>query len=120
MKRKKGKTSKSDNTDYPWPDEKDLVPIRERLSDPNYTGGSLALDPDASETDRAKFQVCQMILGYQMEHDLLQKEVAERIGADESRTSEILRMRMASFTLDRLIGYAEKLMPKLRVHISAK
>lgn len=120
MKRKKGGTTKSSDSEFSWPDEKDLAPIRERLSDPNYEGGNLALDPNAPETDRAKYELCQLIARYRRENDLLQKDIAEKIGADESRVSEILRGRIGSFTLDRLIGYAEKLMPKLRIHISAK
>lgn len=36
---------------------------------------------------------------------------------DESRISDILRGKIESFTLDRLIGYAEKLHPGLKVEI---
>ena len=50
---------------------------------------------------------------------LLQKEIAEKIGVDESRVSDILRGRLEDFTLDRLIGYTQKLHPTLRVQIDA-
>ncbi len=45
--------------------------------------------------------------------------IARRIGVDESRISDILRGKIESFTLDRLIGYAEKLHPGLRVQFIA-
>ena len=49
----------------------------------------------------------------------MEMEIAEKIGGDESRISDILRGKFESFTLDRLIDYAEKLHPGLRVQISA-
>ncbi len=102
-----------------FPDEVTLKRIREKLSDPKYRGGNLALPEDATEADRAKYQLCQLIARYQREHGLLQRDIAQKIGVDESRISAILRGKIESFTLDRLITYAEKLHPELRVHVSA-
>lgn len=102
-----------------FPDEATLKRVREKLSDPNYMGGNIALPAKASEIDRAKYQICQLIARYQREHALLQKEIATRIGIDESRISDILRGKIDSFTLDRLIGYAEKLHPGLKLQIIA-
>lgn len=102
-----------------FPDEVTLKRIRERLSDPNYEGGNLALPKNATELDRAKYQLCQLIARYQREHGLLQKYVAKKIGVDESRISDILRGKIESFTLDRLISYAEKLHPGLKVRVIA-
>ena len=56
-----------------FPDEKTLNRIREKLSDPAYEGGNFALPEDASEVDRAKYQLCQLIAKYQRVHGLLQK-----------------------------------------------
>jgi predicted XRE-type DNA-binding protein len=102
-----------------FPDERTLGRIRDKLSDPAYQGGNLALPADASEVDRAKYQACQLIAKYQREHGLMQKDIAEKIGVDESRISDLLRGKIESFTLDRLIGYAEKLHPGLRIQIFA-
>jgi len=102
-----------------FPDAKVLARIRETLSDPNYQGGNLALPQSASGADRAKYQICQLIARYQRKHGLLQKDIARQLSVDESRISEILRGRIEGFTLDRLIGYAEKLHPGLRVQVIA-
>ncbi|HLD99359.1 MAG TPA: XRE family transcriptional regulator [Bdellovibrionota bacterium] len=102
-----------------FPKTETLKRVREKLSDMNYTGGNLALPEDASEVDRAKYQLCQLIAKYQRENGLLQKEIAHKIEVDESRVSDILRGKIESFTLDRLIGYAKKLHPKLKVEIKA-
>lgn len=102
-----------------FPDERTLKRVRDKLSDPAYKGGNLALSSNASETDRAKYQVCQLIAKYLREHGLMQKELAEKLGVDESRISDLLRGKTESFTLDRLIGYAERLHPGLRIEITA-
>jgi predicted XRE-type DNA-binding protein len=96
-----------------------LKRIREKLSDPNYRDGNLALPENATELERAKYQLCQLIARYQREHSLLQKDIARRIGVDESRISDILRGKIERFTLDRLISYAERLHPGLRVRVIA-
>jgi predicted XRE-type DNA-binding protein len=102
-----------------FPDEGTLRRVREKLSDPSYEGGNLALPDNATETERAKYELCQLIARYQRKHGLLQKDLAREIGVDESRISDILRGKIASFTLDRLIGYAEKLHPGLKVRVVA-
>ncbi len=53
------------------------------------------------------------------EHDLLQKEIAQKIGIDESRISDILRGKIESFAIDRLATYASKLYDRVRLRVSA-
>jgi predicted XRE-type DNA-binding protein len=96
-----------------------MTRVREKLSSKNYKGGNVALPDNASELDRAKYQLCQMIARYQREHDLLQKELAKKLGVDEARVSQILRGKIRSFTLDRLIGYTEQIYPKVKLEIKA-
>jgi len=110
---------KSPHRKKAFPDEVALKRIREKLSDPKYQGGNLALPENATKVDRAKYQLCQLIARYQREHGLLQKDIARQIGVDESRVSAILRGKIESFTLDRLISYTEKLHPRLRVQVIA-
>ncbi len=105
--------------DRGFPDEKTLKRVREKLSDPDYEGGSYVVSDDASEVDRAKYQLCQLIAKYKREHNLLQKEVAEKLGIDEARISEILRGKIESFTLDRLVSYVEELYETVQVKIIA-
>jgi predicted XRE-type DNA-binding protein len=102
-----------------FPNDQTLKRIRDQLSHPDYEGGNLALPASASEVDRAKYQACQLIAKYQRTHDCLQKEIAAKLGVDESRVSDLLRGKIDSFTLDRLIGYVEKLHPGIRIQIIA-
>lgn len=102
-----------------FPDSATLERIRKKLSDKLYDGGNFALPENATEVERVKYQICQMIARYMREHRLLQKELAKKLGVDESRISDILRGKIESFTLDRLITYSEKLYPKMKLHIVA-
>ena len=102
-----------------FPDNGTLRRVRKKLSQLDYEGGNLALPVNATEVERAKYRLCQLIAKYQREHGLLQKEIAKKIGIDESRVSDILRGKLGGFTLDRLIGYAQKVHPALRVQIDA-
>ncbi len=102
-----------------FPDERTLKRARDRLSDPNYEGGDFAVPANATKIDLAKYEICQLIAKHRRERDLMQKELAERIGVDESRISDILHGKIESFTLDRLVNYGEKIFPSLRIKIHA-
>lgn len=47
-----------------------------------------------------------------------QKEMAERLGVDETKVSKILRNRLDDFTTDRLITLYEKINPKVKLKVS--
>jgi predicted XRE-type DNA-binding protein len=102
-----------------FPSPSTLKKVREKLSDLAYSGGNLALPEDASEIERAKYKLCQLIAKYQREHELTQRDLAKKIAIDEARISEILRGKIGSFTVERLIIYAQKLYPHVKIEILA-
>jgi predicted XRE-type DNA-binding protein len=112
--------AKKGNFDYAFPPEKILAPIRARLSDPAYEGGSQALPANASTTDRLKFEICKAFVTYLQEKKLLQKELAKTLGIDEPRMSDILKYKIDRFTLDRLIEFAEVVYPHLEIELHAQ
>lgn len=101
----------------PFPDEADYIPIREKLSDPNFEGGTQGLPENPTEVERTKYDLCTLILAYKQDHKLLQKDIAAKLGIDEPRVSDIFHRRIKGFTLDRLLGYAEILYPQLKLKI---
>ncbi len=102
-----------------FPDESILGPIREKLSNPNYKNGNFALSDKATEVDRAKYQICQLVAKYHREHNITQREMAKYLEVDESRISDILKGKIESFTLDRLLTYIAKIHPHIKVLITA-
>ena len=101
-----------------FPSRKKLDEIRERLSDPSVLGSSL-LPENASQIDRAKFKACEAIIKFRRKNNLKQKDLALRLGIDESRMSEILHYKIDGFTLDRLVNYAQVLYPNLKLDLIA-
>ena len=102
-----------------FPDESILAPIRKKLSDPNYEGGNVSLPENATEVDRAKYLICQLIAKYHREHNVTQRELARQLEVDESRISDIFRGKIENFTLDRLLAYVSKLHPNIKILITA-
>jgi predicted XRE-type DNA-binding protein len=101
-----------------FPNSKRLKEVTRRLSNPHVLGSSLLPDA-ASQVDRAKYKACEIIIRYRHRSGLKQKALATRLGIDEARMSEILHYKIDSFTLDRLIGYAEVLYPNLKLDLLA-
>jgi predicted XRE-type DNA-binding protein len=105
-------------TDLLYPSRAKLDEIRKRLSDPGVMGSSLLPD-DATQIDRAKFKACEAIIKFRRKNELKQKDLAARLGIDQSRMSEILHYKIEGFTLDRLISYAQILYPDLKIDLTA-
>ena len=100
-----------------FPDEKTLAEVREKLSDTKNSKFTQALSEDATEVERAKYKICQLIAQYQRELGLQQDDLAKIMDVDKARVSEIMRGKIKHFTLDRLIDYSERLMPEIKVQI---
>ncbi len=81
--------------------------------------GRSLLSDDASEVERAKYKACEIIIRYRQNAGLKQKDLARLLANDEARMSEVLHYRIENFTLDRLIGYAQTLYPRLKLSLEA-
>lgn len=101
-----------------FPAAKKLEEVRDRLSKEDTLGSSLLSD-DASEVERAKYKACEIIIRYRQNAGLKQKDLARLLAIDEARMSEILHYKIESFTLDRLIGYAQTLYSRLKLSLEA-
>ena len=101
-----------------FPNPKRLAEVRARLSSDEVMGSSV-LPENAGPIDRAKFKACEMMIKYLLKTGMLQKDLATKLGIDESRMSEILHYKVEGFTLDRLIAHAQTLYPNLRLDLEA-
>ena len=96
-------------------EEKELTEICNRLSDPNYQGGSIILPKNASLLEKSKYKLCQKILIHQQKKNLPTEKLAKQIQLSIPETEDIFHYRINNFTLDRLIDYAEKLAIPLQI-----
>src|SRR5437762_4370837 len=92
-----------------FPSDEELKVMRKKLS---RGRASYVLPPTASSVDRAKYEVCRQILLYMHAKGLTQRELAAKAAIPETRVSEVVHYHIWKFTLDRLMGYLEKLNPR--------
>jgi len=93
-----------------FPSEAELSDMRELLS---KSIASKPLDKNASAVDKIKHRLCKEFIMYKNAHHLTQKDLAEKIGIDESLMSKILHYHFDEFTIDRLVKFLNVLYPKL-------
>ena len=89
---------------YNFPPEKELKRVREKEGVVN-----IVLPKNATFLEKVKYETCQAILAYQQDNKLTHRNISQKIGISSEQTVDMLRGNIASFALDSLITYAEKL-----------
>lgn len=98
-----------------WPSKKQLDKILPELE---KVEGTLHLSKNAGPLDRFRWELCQRILKYQIEHGLKQKELARMLDIDEPQMSRILRHRIKNVSTDKLASFVLKLEPSVKLKVS--
>src|SRR5436190_22294040 len=93
--------------------EREFEKFLERIEDPNYQGGSWALPENASTSEKIKYEICKQMIIHKREKKLSTEKIAQKIALSPAETDDILHYRTTYFTLDRLVNYAGKLLPKV-------
>ena len=94
------------------------VAALERMKQPGYHQVNRGLMPDATPTDKTKYEICQSILGYQQDNSLSDKEVSQRLGIKQKKRLEcLLYCHIDTFNLDELVEYASKLLGSFELKI---
>ena len=89
-----------------WPADSSLKSMDRKLARGMW---SATLSPDASPTDRFKYDLCKKLLAYMKDHDFSQREFAKILGVHESRISEIIHYKIQRVTADKLMSYLEQI-----------
>jgi len=97
-----------------FPSDNELKEIRETLS---KGIASRPLSKNASKIDRVKFKLCERFVIYKNEHKITQRALAEKIGINESLVSKIIHYHYEEFTVDRLVGFLDKISPKFDLEV---
>lgn len=98
-----------------FPDKKELERIRKKLDKVEPTR---PLPKNANKSDRLKYDLCKQFVIYLREHDISKKELADELGIEAARISEIVKYRIELFTVDRLLTYVEQLNPDIQVIVA--
>ncbi|OGQ33406.1 MAG: hypothetical protein A3F16_01995, partial [Deltaproteobacteria bacterium RIFCSPHIGHO2_12_FULL_43_9] len=97
-----------------FPSNKVLHGIRNRLS---KGPASKLLPADASPIYRTKYAICRAIIIYKNERKLTQRQLADKIGENESILSKVTHYNFKEFTIDRLLKFLAKLYKNAEIKI---
>jgi predicted XRE-type DNA-binding protein len=112
------KINLKDGSTVRYPDENDLNEILKKLSSEDVIG-STVIPKNASESEKIKYKLCAKILEYKLHKNLTQKELAEKLGLDEPEISRVLHYKIERYSIERLLGYAVIIYPKLTLEVLA-
>jgi len=101
-----------------FPNEAEIERITKHFSDPNCKEINIGLTPDASELDKAKYDICQSISRYKRVKKLTPSELAKKIKISKEKTDDILFGRISNLNFEELVLYTEKLKGHLEVKIN--
>jgi predicted XRE-type DNA-binding protein len=105
-----------DNMSKKWPSKKEI----ERMINKIHKEDLWFIGPPEHPTplQQFRFDLQQKFTLYILRSKITQKEMAERLGVDETKVSKILRNRLDEFSTDRLITLYEKINPKVKLKVS--
>src|SRR6266516_3934562 len=114
------KTSRAKNADkkFSFPPEAELERITKYFADPNCKEINIGLMPNASELDKAKYDICQSISRYKRINKLTPNELAKKLKISQEKTDDILFGRIGNFQFEELLSYTEKLNGHLELKIN--
>ena len=98
-----------------YPNKKKLAEMDKKLKN---VEGTLMVGSSSSPAEKFRWDLCQNLVGYMTKKDLSQVEFAKLLGIDQSRVSEIVNHRIDKVSTDKLIGYNEKINPKVEFKIA--
>ena len=98
-----------------YPSRKKLQEIDKKL---RAVEGTLMVGPSSSPAERFRWELCQSLVRYMVEKGLSQVAYAKLLGIDQSRVSEIVNHRIDKVSTDKLIGYNEKINPKVEFKVA--
>jgi hypothetical protein len=109
--------TKNNNSIFPpWEEFKKIV---ERMSKSSRrTNRGLTLD--ATPLDRAKYNICQIILNHQQEHSIPINQLTKKLKISNAKLERILYSHYDKLTLDELFSYAADLLTPLKVQFIRK
>ena len=117
MKTVKKKTD-NNRQGFVFPPEEELERVIKYFSDPNCKEINQGLMPNASELDKAKYDICQSISRYKRINKLTPAELARKLGINQAETDDILFGRIAELSFEELASYAEKLNGHMELKIN--
>jgi len=102
---------------FTFPPEEELERVVKYFSE-NPREINQGLMPNASELDKAKYDICQSISRYKRINKLTPNQLSQKLGLNQAKTDDILFGRINEFNFEELTAYIEKLNGHLQVKVN--
>ena len=70
--------------------EKPFKEVLAEIESPDYPWVAKDLPEKATQVEKAKYELCQKILGYQEDNNLSDEEISRQLGINKEKTLQIL------------------------------
>src|SRR6185436_3647762 len=91
-----------------------------KIENPNYQGGSWDLPENPTPLEKAKYELCEKILGYQEDNNLTDQQLRQKTNLSQAKLEDILFTRIEKVNSEELINAASKLFAPCQVEIIIK
>ena len=105
-----------DNMRTKWPSKKEIKRVIKEIHEKDLW--TVGRPENPTPLEQFRFDLQQKFALYILRAKITQKEMAERLGVDETKVSKILRNRLDDFSTDRLITLYEKINPNVKLKVS--
>jgi hypothetical protein len=109
-----------EKNNFPFPPEKELREMCQKLSDPSYSYVNYVLPENANSNDRMKYSVCKEILRYQRSNKLPDTKLAKMLGVSKNKLIDILFAKVYNLELNELLIYFDNLHVPFEIKITNK
>src|SRR6185369_17214062 len=100
------------------PRDKEFEKILQEAEDPKNIGqGSWACPGNPTPSEKAKYELCEKILGFQEDNNLSDEIMARKLHLTQVELEDILFCRISKFTLDYLMNIASKLFSPAEIKV---
>jgi|SRR6185437_3728083 len=82
--------------------------------------GSWALPENATPLEKAKYELCEKMLGHQEDNKLTDRDLRQKTGLSQTKLEDILFCRIEKVNSDELINAASKLFAPCQIEIIIK
>jgi predicted XRE-type DNA-binding protein len=99
-----------------WPSKAEIKRVVKKIE--KLDEWTIAPPENPTPLEKFRYDIQQKFVAYKLKTKISQREMAQRIGIDESKVSKILHNRLEEFSTDRLISLYEKINPKIKLKVS--
>jgi len=98
-----------------FPSDAELNEIRQLLAKGPATR---VLPKTASPLEKMKYLICQKIVAYKNDRKITQRQLAKKLGENESLVSKMVHYNIEEFTVDRLMKFLHVLYARVEIELS--